>query len=196
MALLGDRIGIYHRFEDSKDKRQCLKIINTIYNRKKMVKQCQICGRNIKSGRLYCWEHRNRNEGFGKGRKNTLFQNLFFFIFTSITSLTLFYFIQNTTISLPERFIIIKYILLGLGLVSMYIAFIIHKKLNKNDLWDFNPKNFIGGGIFVLVITMAYKSMLASFENAKKYILLSNIFLFIGALIVLVGIIGYLRPRK
>lgn len=122
--------------------------------------RCQICGRRIKSGYKYCWEHRHTQSEFTYGRKNALHKNLILSILIGLISLVGGGLMFQNRANIPERFKIFIYILFIVGVAFVYMAYITYKKLNKDSRLSFSPKSFIWAGIFVFVIGIALKSML------------------------------------
>ncbi len=115
-------------------------------------KSCQVCGRRIKSGYIYCWEHRHHNRDFHRGQKNALYQNHTFGFLGGIICLIISYILFRNRNSLPNdmNYIVIGLLIFAFGL--FYMGYVSWKKLNKGDAWRINKKNFIYFGIFTIAI--------------------------------------------
>jgi len=132
-------------------------------------------------------------DGFGMGRKNALFKNVIIFMIAGLASFLISYYMFRQGDNLPERFNIIKYLLFVFGFVCFYIVFNNYKKLKKDDLWNFNPKNFMGLGIFIFIIGMIYKSMLNTMGGNNIYY--SYMVIGLGGIIFVLGLLSLLGRK-
>jgi cytochrome c biogenesis protein CcdA len=109
-----------------------------------MVRECEICGRTIKSGRKYCWEHRHTAQAEG---------------LNSMKKLENSYFKHR----LKEKFGIIGKILFSIGslIVGICAIFLIFSFMvmfiGKLDYNKFYTILIIGGIVFIAMLSFEWK---------------------------------------
>jgi len=122
-----------------------------------MVKECEICGRTIKSGRKYCWEHRHTAQAEGlnsikrleksyfnfrlkekygiKGLILFYLTSMFLGIIFALSALVIPIYILLSIIGKPIQIIgwakITFYFAIGIFIVFLFIDMVIRRSINK-----------------------------------------------------------------